>query len=471
MLFAFAGLGFMLTRPEWRRFALELLFVVVPYLLTVTHFAMWWGGWSPPARFFAPVLPLFVLPAAVAWSAIERPATRVLAGASIVLTAVASLVVIGVDRGRLAFNTREAPALWLEWLGRLADLTAAAPRWARETDVPLMRAIAVWILVTVVTWLALRYADKVRRLGERGLLQTVSAAALGLAVMLGSSVVWAFEDVSGRSPLPSQLELLESMAQHPRALSLQLDRWARLSAADLPGRMRMELSREAPGRPAGRDASLFALPPLPAGDYRLRLNAVAARGWVMVGIARDQFALRTVQLPTGPLELRFPLPVRGLIIRGDEDARRAVRGMAIEPVRILRPEERLTSDLGRRAARYAASTVFFLDDGSYPEPEAFWIGGGRDAAVVVQPDEARVSFSLRLRNGPVDNRVTLQSGSWRRELDMRPGEEVPVEIPMAPDRGGSLLTIASSSGFRPSEHDHGSRDQRFLGVFVRVEAP
>ena len=39
-----------------RELALELLFVVVPYLLTVTHFAMWWAGWSPPARFFAPML-------------------------------------------------------------------------------------------------------------------------------------------------------------------------------------------------------------------------------------------------------------------------------------------------------------------------------------------------------------------------------------------------------------------------------
>ena len=65
---AFVGLGMMLARRETRRLALELLFVVVPYLLTVTHFAMWWAGWSPPARFFAPVLPLFAVPAAAAWT-------------------------------------------------------------------------------------------------------------------------------------------------------------------------------------------------------------------------------------------------------------------------------------------------------------------------------------------------------------------------------------------------------------------
>ena len=44
---------------------------MLPYLVTVTHFAMWWGGWSPPARFFVPVLPLLAVPAAVIWTVKE----------------------------------------------------------------------------------------------------------------------------------------------------------------------------------------------------------------------------------------------------------------------------------------------------------------------------------------------------------------------------------------------------------------
>jgi hypothetical protein len=97
LAFALGALFVMLTKREWRRLALELLFVIVPYLLTVTHFAMWWGGWSPPARFFAPVLPLLAVPAAIGWTMIEHRATRFLAAASLVLTALASLVVIGID--------------------------------------------------------------------------------------------------------------------------------------------------------------------------------------------------------------------------------------------------------------------------------------------------------------------------------------------------------------------------------------
>ena len=58
LLFGFAGLLLMLRRRRdalggiaGPRLALELLFVVVPYLVTATSYAMWWAGWSAPARF------------------------------------------------------------------------------------------------------------------------------------------------------------------------------------------------------------------------------------------------------------------------------------------------------------------------------------------------------------------------------------------------------------------------------------
>ena len=69
LLVAFAGLGAMLMDRRWRRLGFELLFVLVPYLLAVTHFAMWWGGRSAPARFFVPMLPLLAIPAGVGWIA------------------------------------------------------------------------------------------------------------------------------------------------------------------------------------------------------------------------------------------------------------------------------------------------------------------------------------------------------------------------------------------------------------------
>ena len=58
----------------------------------------------------------------------------------------------------------------------------------------------------------------------------------------------------------------------------------------------------------------------------------------------------------------------------------------------------------RTAVRYGQSTVFFLDDRSFPEPEAFWVGGARSSSFAIQTDDARPVASMLLRNGPLPNR-------------------------------------------------------------------
>ena len=104
------GLGAMLTEQRWRRLGLELLFVLVPYLLAVTHFAMWWGGRSAPARFFVPMLPMLTIPAGIGWIRIRHRATRATVVAALAMTAFVSASLVFVDDGRLAFNVRETYA-------------------------------------------------------------------------------------------------------------------------------------------------------------------------------------------------------------------------------------------------------------------------------------------------------------------------------------------------------------------------
>jgi hypothetical protein len=74
-----------------------------------------------------------------------------------------------------------------------------------------------------------------------------------------------------------------------------------------------------------------------------------------------------------------------------------------------------------------------------------------------------------VRNAPVENVVTIAVGEWRRELRMAAGAEQLVEVPLDQPRGGAVVQFGTSAGFRPSEHDPDSRDQRFLGVWVKVE--
>ena len=468
---AFAGLVAMFFQKPFRRLALELVFVVTPYLLMVTHFAMWWGGFSPPARFFAPVLPLFAIPAAVAWTLATRRVTRVLAAISLVLTAFASVTVVFVYRGRLAFNTRDVPSLWLEWLGRLADLTTAAPGWARDTDLPLFRAIAIWIAVAVAGIFLLRILE--RRLGRGRALPTVAVAIVAVGVMAASTGVWAVQATNGRTISPSQLALLETASTTHKAIALQLNPWSPLPLSDVPGRLRIELSRALTQRRGGGEtAPLFALPAIPAGRYRLRAVSGDPRGWLMVGIARDPrdpFALQTAPVSAGPIDLRVPVAVRSLVIRGDEDAWRTVRGLVIEPLEVRPAAPGFANEIARRAVRYEPAFVYFMDDRSWPEPQAFWVGGSRESTVVVQPVPVRRSVVLTLRNAPVENRITLASRGWEKVLTMAAGEEQRIEIPMAPGAEAVPLRITASSGFRPSEVDAGSRDERFLGVWVKIE--
>jgi hypothetical protein len=169
-----------------------------------------------------------------------------------------------------------------------------------------------------------------------------------------------------------------------------------------------------------------------------------------------------------PIVLRLPAAVVGLAIRGDEQARRSVRALVVEPASLIAPAERLSTAPARRAVSYETATVFFLDDRSFPEPDAFWTGGARDTSVVVQPEPGRRAVTLLLRNAPVENRVTISSGGRRDTLTLAAGEERRIDIPVDPQRGAALIEFSVASGFRPSEVDATSNDHRYLGVWVRV---
>jgi hypothetical protein len=160
--------------------------------------------------------------------------------------------------------------------------------------------------------------------------------------------------------------------------------------------------------------------------------------------------------------------VRALMVRGDEDARANVDALVIDPRRIVPPAERVADGFARHAVRYGQNTVFFMDERSYPEPQAFWVGGGRTSEVVLHPDEARATETLLVRNGAAENALLVSVRGWREELRLDPGEERRIHVPLDRSRGATAVRFTTSSGFRPSAVDPTSRDHRFLGVWVRI---
>jgi hypothetical protein len=472
LLSAFAGLIVMVRNHAQRRLGLELLFVLIPYLLAVTHFAMWWGGSSAPGRFFVAVLPAMAIPVAACWAAVRTRATRATMVAALAMTVFASCALVFVDEGRLAYNIRQTYAAWLEWVNGATDLALGMPAWWRGSEPVLYRDTAVWLCVFGAAWGVLRATQGARLLRNRGALSTAAAVAYGVAAMVALSIVWTLAGAEGISTTPAQLELLRRLGAERHVLAWSLPGFQRFAAADVPPMLRIEpRPSTAPGGAGPNDRPLYQVPWVPAGEYRLRPHGAGAAGWLMVGIGRDQFSLRSGPLAASPqpIDLSFPVDVRAIVVRGDEQARRSIRALTIEPISVLPASARLSDEFARRAVRYGNATVFFLDERSFPEPEGFWIGGARGAsAVVVQPDAPQPAVTLLARNAPVDNTVVIQSGSWREEMRLGPGEERRIQVPIAVQRGAVLVTIASSSGFRPSVVDPNSHDDRFLGVWIKV---
>lgn len=468
LLFAFIGIGVMLARRPLRRYAYELLFVLVPYLLVVTHFAMWWGGRSAPARFFVPVLLWMGIPAAVAWASMTRRATRLTAGAALGVTVFASAVLVFVQDGALAFNTREAYASWLEWLNGTVNLPRALPVWWRDTELPLFRGIAIWLASGAAGWALLRSLE----MRSRVPLATATAMIFALAASAAAALTWTAEAVPGRVTTPAQLDVLRRLSVERRLLAVSLAPPARLDRVTLAVRLRLTPERSTlPGGAGRSDRPLFMIPAVPAGTYRLHPIVRDVTGWLMIGIGRDQFAVRTVPLEAvrDSLEVTLPVDVRALIVRGDEDARRNLTGLRIEPLSLGMPEDRQVEGHARQAVRYGDVTAWFLDDRSFPEPQGFWVGGARSSEFVIHQDNPHPAEMLLVRNGPAENTVLIETKGWREEMRLGPGEERPVQVPADQSRGATWLRVTTSNGFTPAQVDPKSRDQRYLGVWVRVD--
>jgi hypothetical protein len=473
LICSLAGLVVMVRQRTSRRLGLELLFVVVPYLLAVTHFAMWWGGASAPGRFFAPILLAMAVPGAVGWRAIRHRATRVTILAALAYSAFISSVLIFVDGGRLAYNVRQAYALSLEWLNGSINLALGTPSWwqgQRITSLELMRDTTIWLSVFGVAWMLLRAVESGRWLRSRGVLCVTSAGAYALAAMLSLTIVWAFAGAQPINSAPAQLDVLRRVSRESHLVAVSLPGFKRVVTTAVPSMLRIQppLS-DAPGGAGPNDRPLYQIPLVPAGSYRITPQ-LARLGVMMIGIGRDQFSLVRRELNEDPPVLNFPVDVRAIVIRGGESQPRAPNRLSlwIEPISIVPPSQRLTSDYAKHAVRYGTTNVYFLDERSFPEPEAFWVGGARTSTIVLQPPTDASAAMLLVRNAPVDNHVAFESTAWRDEMTLAAGEERRVHVPIDLQRGAALLTITTSSGFRPSAVDPKSRDDRFLGVYVKV---
>ena len=296
-----------MASPGGRRLALELLFVIVPYLVTATSYAMWWAGWSAPARFANPAVFLLAIPCAVLWASAGHRATRVVAAAALAMTAAMSVLLVTTDGGRLAYNTRETTALWLDWASSLVPLGEGLPVWYRGQEGIFARDVAIWAAILAAAFLASRALAALPALRDAIRYATAVAAAGAIAFMVAVGVTWGVKRTETLSPAPAQLAALRRLAEEPRLVPVTLSPPGPVDRATLLAMMRIEAaSRGGGGR--GRDEQpMVSLPRLPAGRYRdLGPNARPGR------LAPDRprtgsvrAAQRAADLPAGAARDRF----------------------------------------------------------------------------------------------------------------------------------------------------------------------
>jgi hypothetical protein len=369
----------------------------------------------------------------------------------------------------------------MEWANQVVDLPSAFPAFVPRPIVPdpggrVSRAHAAragfaatlpWALclggaILFLVW----FLGRGR--AHPGAAAAVTTLTFGCAAMIAMSIVWRMDAVRPETPAPAQMEALRRLASD-RVLAIDLSARRRVSVADARG-MRIVAPIGRTTRPAPRNRALAAFPGVPAGSYVLaarRRAGGSGEGWVMVGIGNDQFAIVTQPIAAfdAGVPIELPVTVRGLFIRADDGARDQLEAIELRPQGL--PTTGLSTGIARRAARYGSAVVFFMDDRAFPEPTGFWVGGARDTHVAIRPDRPG-PIALALRNGAAANVVTLESGRWREELSLQPGEERRIDVPIDASRGAALVSIRSTAGFRPSEVDPASRDSRWLGVYCRL---
>jgi hypothetical protein len=382
-------------------------------------------------------------------------------------------------------NAREGAARWIEWLCPVVDLPRGLPSFFRGGVLEMLGDAAVWAAVMLAAWLALRlvarravpFARSVpAEQAPPGSVSSLAVAApllFAAAVMVAASVVWEVRGAEPVTPTSAQLRLMSSFDPAALPLAIQYRPLRIRPASDLPGRLRVSVSER---RPRARNAPPLVIRDLPAGTYRLlRRRSGVPPGDLDVRVFKSPLAIQhcsfetlqsldcIVHVPVTTVELRVGSPLAaGGSVAGER------RAIELQPIDLLAERERPTTEKTTAAARYGAFAAFAFDETVFLEPAGLWVTGGVDTPLVLASDEARRSVTVLLRNGARENRVHLAGGAFTLDVTFAPREEREVSLPLDARSRTIFLRVRAEHGFRPSETDPGSRDTRYLGVWIEV---
>jgi hypothetical protein len=465
---AFVGM-FAPAGQRTRAVARAIGLVGMVYLAAAATYWMWWAGVpASPARFAAAILPVFVIPIALAWRSASAM-TRALWATLLNVSIAGTVVVIAGDRARIAWNTRGVRANWLDWLSGLADLSRAWPSFFWQLDPADLTSewhffghALLWTVVFVGSGLLVVRFGRRRRTIEAGITWPVASWWFALALMLAIQTGWWFNGSNGLNAASSQIAVLNAASNGERVMQIRPFAFAPLRQVEREMRIRATRADEV-GEAAATWVPMLELPP---GDYALTASLRRPRpGMLSVRIGRSLEPLRRLRLH-GVTEQTLPLalPAGAGALFFEPDAALAGAGDRLELVP-LKLSARVAAD-AVTSARFNDVDVFFHGPSVYVEPEDFWVRGGHTADFTLAAERGRQTVALELINGEAANDLAIDLGTrqWRLRLEATESRTIQVALTR---EGTALVRLTSPAGFRPSD-DGTNEDRRYLGVRVRV---
>ncbi len=426
------------------RLTIELALIVVPYVLVVASYAMWWGGAAAPGRFLVAVLPLAALPMAKAWAGggILRPIALVLSVVSATLIVPRAIE----DSGRFIFNNRSGVDATVQWLSANTLLPSALPSVHAAGGSAALRDGLLWLGLFTIGAIA---AGALTRRTSRG----ASVAAVGVMIAI---VVSILSSIEGAARPDRHLVMFERLRTW-HALLLEVPAWRRLERPDLLSRLSIDM----PGS--------GVINRVPAGDYELTSVPGEGTGAVRIFLGRNDGpiaapSLSELRSASSPFRLRLPVMARNLNVRIDGSTQ-TVDGLRLRPVGVVAPA---SGRPATRAARFGQTRAFFFNDWAYPERDGFWTRADGEATVVLDGGAAQSSgLPMSVTAGQEPTTVWLSTGDWQESVALKAGERRDVVLPPAIGDVWTLR-VRSGAGFRPSEREPGNRDVRELAAWIAM---
>ena len=112
--------------------------------------------------------------------------------------------------------------------------------------------------------------------------------------------------------------------------------------------------------------------------------------------------------------------------------------------------------------------IVYADDETYPEGGVYWTRGTDAGTVYVAPAGASM-LALTLHVGPVDGAVRVTVDGHEHSVTMSRDQTQRIELPLTPANQFVPVVVQAPGSFRPSDHEPGSTDRRWLGCQVRIE--